>query len=87
MPVARARQVSTLGAWVLVVTAGLAWGLAPASEADPAQAEFLEFLEYLGSWDGAEEEWVQFMGETSAMEEVLTDLEETPPTLEARAGQ
>jgi hypothetical protein len=26
-------------------------------------AEFLDFLEYLGSWDGAEQDWVQFLDE------------------------
>jgi hypothetical protein len=30
----------------------------------PGQApEFLDFLEYLGSWDGAEQDWVQFLDE------------------------
>jgi hypothetical protein len=26
-----------------------------------AAPEFLDFLEYLGSWDGDEQDWVQFM--------------------------
>jgi len=29
--------------------------------ADAAAPEFMDFLEYLGSWDGEEQDWVQFM--------------------------
>jgi hypothetical protein len=34
-----------------------------AGQPDPslANAEFIEFLEYLGSWEGSEEDWVQFL--------------------------
>jgi hypothetical protein len=47
----------------MAVGAGLAWAPSPtlAADADPAGQEFVAFLEYLGSWDGNEEDWVQFL--------------------------
>jgi hypothetical protein len=36
-----------------------------AQDFDPADVEFMELLEYVGSWDGAEEDWVLFMGDAS----------------------
>lgn len=34
-----------------------------AQDSDPADAEFMELLEYVGSWDGKEEDWVLFLGD------------------------
>lgn len=31
------------------------------------QAEFIEFLEYLGSWDGQEDQWQQFLGDSDEL--------------------
>jgi hypothetical protein len=52
--------------WSLLLLAALAAQAqdedAQARDAETAQAtEFLDFLEYLGSWDGEEQDWVQFM--------------------------
>ena len=53
------------GVVVLGMLAGAALTWLPlralAAEPDPAQQEFVAFLEYLGSWDGNEEDWVQFL--------------------------
>ena len=33
----------------------------PGDDQPAAAPEFLDFLEYLGSWDGDEQDWVQFI--------------------------
>jgi hypothetical protein len=52
----------------MLVAAVLTW--APlttlAGEPNPEQQEFVTFLEYLGSWDGNEEAWVQFLDANDA---------------------
>jgi len=61
--------------WPLLLLAPLgAQGQEPsARQAQQGQPpEFLDFLEYLGSWDGAEQDWVQFLDE-----------DETPPQRDA----
>lgn len=38
----------------------------PAFAGEKEDAEFLEFLEYLGSWEDSDEEWGQFLDEADA---------------------
>ena len=46
----------------------LAGADAPTDEsAQLPQAEFIEFLEYLGSWDGQEDQWQQFLGDSDEL--------------------
>jgi hypothetical protein len=52
-----------------------------ADKPDTDSAEFIEFLEYLGSWQGQEEDWVQFL---SADEEGIT-VESLPDAVEPEA--
>ena len=60
-------QRNWLGAARLMALTGglLAWLGAFAAGGQPeafgGEAEFIEFLEYLGSWEGAEEDWVQVL--------------------------
>jgi hypothetical protein len=42
----------------------------------PHAPEFLDFLEYLGSWEGEEQDWVQFM-----------DVEEKAPQRDAAEAE
>ena len=61
-----ARPNRLRAARLVLLTGGvLAWLGAFAADGQPeavgGEAEFIEFLEYLGSWDGAEEDWVQFL--------------------------
>jgi hypothetical protein len=50
---------------------------APAPELEAADAQFMDFLEYLGSWDGEEEAWTHLLA--------LDDVEARGPG-EARVG-
>ena len=60
-----ARRTSPRGASRLLVLAALAAaGYAPAE--DDADEPDLEFLEYLGSWEAGEEDWLIFAGEREA---------------------
>jgi hypothetical protein len=69
--------------WPLLLLAPLS---APAQEPQPGEGqpstapEFLDFLEYLGSWDGAEQDWVQFLDQGEAVPQ--EDAEEEPVDLE-----
>jgi hypothetical protein len=45
------------------------FGMAGAAQADDEEAPDLEFLEYLGSWEASDEDWVIF---TASMEEQET---------------
>ena len=56
-----------------------------AQDADPADAEFIELLEYVGSWEGAEEDWVLFLGDASDPDSP-TDVDLGELTSEAAAG-
>ena len=56
-----------------------------AQDADPADAEFIELLEYVGSWDGAEEDWVLFLGDANDPDSP-TDIDLEQLTSEADAG-
>ena len=51
--------------FVALIGGVLIWAGAFAGASQPdavaGDAEFIEFLEYLGSWDGPEEDWVQFL--------------------------
>ena len=36
-----------------------------AEDAAPPDADFIELLEYVGSWDGEEEDWILFLGDAN----------------------
>jgi hypothetical protein len=59
-------RASERGLWFLLLLAPLAYGAdvmeRPARAADTAP-EFIDFLEYLGSWEGEEQDWIQFLEE------------------------
>jgi len=69
--------ISGLGTALIAFTPALPAVAEPAAEPDTAaQAEFIEFLEYLGSWNGQEDQWEQFLsdaGETTTPEEMMVD--------------
>jgi hypothetical protein len=50
---------------VLIMMPMTALGQDQPQQQDPAP-EFLDFLEYLGSWNGEEQDWVQFLDDTNA---------------------
>lgn len=52
-----------------------------ADKPDTDSPEFIEFLEYLGSWEGPEEDWVQFL---SADDEAIS-VDDLPQALEPQA--
>jgi hypothetical protein len=56
-----------------------------AEDATPPPDELIELLEYVGSWDGAEEDWVLFLGDASDPE-FPTDADIEPLTSEAESG-
>jgi hypothetical protein len=60
--------------------------LAQEQELPPAPTELMELLEYLGSWDGPEEDWVQFLGDAADLSSARFDIESGQPTTEALAG-
>lgn len=56
--------------WALLLLAPLAVRAQDQPESPPQDGqapEFLDFLEYLGSWDGAEPDWVQFLDEDDTL--------------------
>jgi hypothetical protein len=61
----RSRTVSSWCLWPLLLASLAALGEEPAQRQgqEGAAPEFLDFLEYLGSWNGEEEDWVQFLDE------------------------
>lgn len=58
----KAKAVSDRRLWPLLVLAPFATAYGK-DQQDPASSapEFIDFLEYLGSWDGQEQEWIQFL--------------------------
>jgi hypothetical protein len=54
---------SVAGAWVASVLLCLSSGpaAAAAEPLDENDAQFMAFLEYLGSWDGAEDQWTDLI--------------------------
>jgi hypothetical protein len=48
---------------LLLAPIGASGQEATGRQAQAQPPEFLDFLEYLGSWDGAEQDWVQFLDE------------------------
>lgn len=54
--------------WMLVL--GLGLGIAAVAEEEPApEAEFSEFIEYLGMWELSDEEWLLLADEEPAVAE------------------
>ena len=55
------------GLWSLLLLAPLACQAggtaAPPPRGTETPPEFMDFLEYLGSWEGDEQDWVQFLEE------------------------
>jgi hypothetical protein len=50
----------------------------PLGEGEDATApEFMDFLEYLGSWDGEEQDWVQFMDAEEKLQQRDAGAEQT----------
>src|SRR5262245_64657004 len=52
-----------------------------AAEPDSTEQEFVAFLEYLGSWNGNEEDWVQFLDATNS--DFSPDADDIPAAADA----
>jgi hypothetical protein len=73
------RRKTPRSAWPVLLMAGLAGGGHALAEEDADDAD-LEFLEYLGSWEDSEEDWLIFAGVQEADDEKKDDeKEETAP--------
>lgn len=61
--------------WPLLLLAPLAAHAqeAPEPGLQAAAPEFLDFLEYLGSWEGDDREWVQFLEEGEDEDDLTRD--------------
>ena len=60
------QKASSRGLCSLLLLAPLACGadaMDQPSRAADAAPEFMDFLEYLGSWEGEEQDWIQFLEE------------------------
>ena len=57
----RNRRVDRALASVLLLSGGVAWGAGGPDDGEPVPD--VEFLEYLGSWEASDEEWLLFAGE------------------------
>lgn len=54
-------------------------------DAAPPDTEFIELLEYVGSWDGGEEDWILFLGDASDPDSPSdVDLEQLTSDADAR---
>jgi hypothetical protein len=84
-----AASAGLAGMRYLAVAIGALLTLSPtitsAQDADPADTEFIELLEYVGSWDGEEEDWVLFLGDANDPDSP-TDVDLDQLTSEAEAG-
>ena len=74
-----------LAAVAIAALLALSPTIGAAEDPDPADAEFIELLEYMGSWDGAEEDWVLFLGDASDPDSP-TDVDIGQLTSEAASG-
>jgi hypothetical protein len=73
-------------AWSVVALCVAAASPAVLGDVEPADGEFIEFLEYLGSWEGVDGEWEQFTAETMEPAAEKPQPEASPPTLEVNAS-
>ena len=75
--------------YLVAVAMGALLTLSPtissAQDPEPADAEFIELLEYMGSWEGEEEDWVLFLGDANDPD-APTDVDIGQLTSEAAAG-
>jgi len=67
-----ARRKSPRSTWPVLMLAGLAGGGHVLAEDNTDDAD-LEFLEYLGSWEDSEEDWLIFAGDQEAAREKKDD--------------
>src|SRR6188472_1027934 len=81
----RARHAAVLTAEMLY----LSTVCAQAQEQEPPppqQADFMDLLEYLGSWDGPEDEWLSPLGETDDQDWLQLAIESDPVPQAGPAG-
>jgi len=67
-----AERNSCRSVWAVLVLAGLA-GAGHVLADENADDEYLELLEYLGSWEDSEEDWLIVAGDLGATEETQGD--------------
>ena len=74
-----------------VIAIGALFALSPtissAQDPDPADADFMELLEYMGSWEGAEEDWVLFLGDANDPDSPAIDIEQLTSEAEAEGPE
>ena len=76
---ARSRFAPAMVAWGLIGIAGIVF-------ADDAEAPDLEFLEYLGSWEESDEDWVALVADVAiANESEEQEKDDTAPNGEKLA--
>ena len=76
---ARGRFARAMVAWMLVGVTGIVF-------ADDAEAPDLEFLEYLGSWEESDEDWVALVADAAiANESEEQEKDDTAPNGEKLA--
>lgn len=74
-----AKRNPPLGAWPVLMLAGLA-GVGHAQTDENADEADIEFLEYLGSWEDSEEDWLIFAGDRETRDDSDDEeKEETAP--------
>jgi hypothetical protein len=74
-----AKRNPPLGAWPTLMLVGLVGVGHAQSDEDVDQAD-IEFLEYLGSWEDSEEDWLIFAGDRETRDESDDEeKEETAP--------
>lgn len=74
-----AKRNPPLGAWPGLMLAGLV-GAGHALADENAEQADIEFLEYLGSWENSDEDWLIFVGDREARDEADDEeKEETAP--------
>jgi hypothetical protein len=72
-----AKRNRRLGAWPVLMLAGFV-GAGHAQTDENADEADIEFLEYLGSWEDGEEDWLIFVGDRETRDE--SDDEENEET-------
>jgi hypothetical protein len=74
-----AKRTPPLGAWPVLMLAGLVGPGHALADENADQAD-IEFLEYLGSWEDSEEDWLIFAGDRESRDESNDEEnEETAP--------